>query len=71
MDVEKELLSIIARKEGNKEMALFYHGSGWEISLGNRSDSVMLGEVPGELEASGETITEAIQKMRQRLNSVS
>ena len=53
------LNKIVETKKGSKELALFYFDGSlqdsWRISVGNPSAAVMLGEVPGEIEAEGPT----------------
>ena len=68
--VEVLLDDIANLKQGNKEMALFYEPDcvpNWEFHLGNTSQTVNLGEVAGEFEVWGYTLSEVIMKMRTKL----
>jgi len=71
MNLEQEILALVAAKKGDKEIAVFYDGRNWSISLGNPSGYVMLGEVPGELESDGATLSEAIDNMKVLLKNQS
>jgi hypothetical protein len=65
MDIEKELNAIIEAKKGNQEIALFYDGAGeWNLSVGNPTSCVMLGEVNGEIETYGDSPKDVILKMK-------
>ena len=50
-----------------QELALFFDGdSTWRLSVGN-SSAVLLGEVEGDMEATGKSIGEVIVNMRLQL----
>ena len=66
MDIEKEILNIVENKQGNKEIAIFYEDGEWIFYLGNQSKYVMLGEVAGEIETSGDSLENIIVKMKQK-----
>lgn len=68
MDISKEVKKIEALKKGNKEMAFFYEAGRWNLSVGNPSCYVMLGEVAGEFEVDGDSIEEVINKMKEILS---
>lgn len=71
MDISSELKSLIDKKKGNNELALFFDwaftGEGWSLHLGNPTNCVSLGEVEGELQTSGKTIEDAIIAMKAKL----
>lgn len=70
-DINLELKNLMAKKEGNKELALFSNMEGnneiWSLHLGNPTNCVALGEISGELVTSGKTIEEAIIAMKAKL----
>ena len=67
MDIEKEIKKIESAKKGDKEMAFFYIDGNWEFLLGNASASVVLGEANGEIETSGNSLEDVINKMKKEL----
>lgn len=62
---EQIISQIVAAKAGNKELAIFYMPGNpdgeWRVAVGNPTNCVMLGETNGEIEAEGETLSEALQ----------
>lgn len=71
MNIEKALKDIINAKEGNKELAIFYcpdQESKWSMSLGNYSNCVMLGEIPGEIEVEADSFEDVICAMEEELD---
>ena len=69
MDISSELKSLIDKKRGNSELALFWTEECWSLHLGNPTNCVALGEVEGELQTSGETIEDAIIAMKAKLEA--
>lgn len=57
------IAQVIAAKTGNKEFALFYTGDGWEAHVGNPTNCVCLGEVPGDISAGGDSAEEAVTRL--------
>ena len=57
----------IAEKVGDKEFALFYapapNSKDWRADIGNPSSHVGLGEIEGEISASGDTPEEATSNL--------
>lgn len=69
MDIETQLLILTTKKQGNKELAIFYCpvAEEWTIELGNPTDCVMLGEVSGEISATAKSLPEAIRQVKEKL----
>ena len=61
-DVVQQRLAELA---GERELMIYYWPSikTWEISCGNPSKWVKLGEIEGEYSAVGETLQEAVDKL--------
>lgn len=53
----------LAELAGDQELMIYYWPSRWEISCGNPSKWVKLGEIEGEYSAVGETLQEAVDKL--------
>jgi hypothetical protein len=70
-DLSKLINECIAAKAGNKEFALFFAGKRWRAEIGNRSQVVSLGEVPGEFAAAGRTAKDAVSKLLAKLQATS
>jgi hypothetical protein len=74
-DLKTLIAQAISMKEGNKELALFYHPTGnaqtdWSADLGNPSRHVNLGESVGEFRSDCCSTPEAavqdlIEQLRQ------
>lgn len=63
---------IIAAKQGNNELAIFYcpwrpQEERWLVMLGNPCQHVMLGESDGELSAEGDCLDEALKNLHKLL----
>ena len=70
MNIEKQIKEIIKLKPDNKELAIFYDGeSEWMMSLGNKSVHVMLGEVEGEINVTGDSIEDVMFNMQIAMQS--
>ena len=64
MDIETAIAELIRAKKGNKDAALFHNDGHWTFALGNPVDTVMLGEVNGEIETYGANLSEIVWKMQ-------
>ncbi len=74
MTLEESIAHLIAIKQGNKQLAIFYYdfndGSPeWFAEIGNPWGLVSLGEASGEFSASGETALIAVNNLIDLLKS--
>jgi len=67
-DFEKEIKAIVASKNDNKEIALFFTDNEWEIHIGNTSNMVSLGESIGEIIVRAKILSELFSKVWKKLD---
>jgi len=64
MDIEKELKSLL---KNENELALFLFDDEWILHVGNPTNCVMLGEVPGRFVTTGHSLSKVIDEMKDKL----
>jgi hypothetical protein len=69
MNLSELIDACIAKKNGNREFALFHlDPDDWRAEIGNPSQCVMLGEACGEFEARGRTAEEAVSNLLKEIS---
>lgn len=71
-EFENEIRNLSKNRQGNEEVAVFFipdeYSGSFRIDVVNPSLHVMLGEVEGEFSVTGDTLSEAMQRIKAKLN---